>query len=178
MHHSIYARESSVPVFGPNTLDFISHSDAQTQRLGAKIATMLEPGDVVALVGDLGTGKTRWAQGICEGLGVQDRVVSPTFSLVNEYDGRLPVYHIDLYRLSKAVEVDTFGLEDYLYGDGVCLIEWADRIEEVLPNDYLVVALYHLEETKRRVVLQPQGQRFVPVLKAFKKAAFAPHQEQ
>jgi tRNA threonylcarbamoyladenosine biosynthesis protein TsaE len=134
---------------------------------------MLDPGDVLALLGDLGSGKTRWIQGVCEGLGVKEPVVSPSFTLVNEYYGRLPVYHIDLYRLDDAAETLTFGLEDYLYGRGVSLIEWADRAEELLPEEYLTIELHHLEETKRRVVMRPQGERFLALLERFKKATFA-----
>jgi tRNA threonylcarbamoyladenosine biosynthesis protein TsaE len=166
--------ESTVsPIFEQNTLDFISHSEAQTRRLGARLAALLQPGDVLALVGDLGSGKTRWVQGICQGLGVTDPVISPTFTLVNEYHGPWAIYHIDLYRLVDAAETLTFGLEDYLYGEGISLIEWADRATDYLPVDHLVVELYYLEETKRRVVLRPQSQRFAMLLKAFQEAAFA-----
>jgi tRNA threonylcarbamoyladenosine biosynthesis protein TsaE len=162
-----------VPILEPNTLDFISHSEAQTRRLGARLAAYLHPGDVLALVGDLGSGKTRWIQGVCAGLGVTDPVISPTFTLVNEYRGLYPVYHIDLYRLADAAETATFGLEDYLYGSGITMIEWADRIKALLPDEYLTVELHHLEETKRRVVLRPHGQRFLALLEAFKQATFA-----
>lgn len=161
------------PILEPNTLDFISHSEAQTRRLGARLAPLLTPGDVLALVGNLGSGKTRWIQGVCEGLGITDPVISPTFTLVNEYQGRYPVYHIDLYRLADTSEFATFGLEDYLYGFGISLIEWADRAKNLLPAEYLTVELYHLEETKRRVVLRPQGQRFITLLETFKQATFA-----
>ena len=161
------------PVFGQNILDFISHSEAQTRRLGVRLAGLLQPGDVLALVGDLGSGKTRWAQGICRGLEVTDQVVSPTFTLVNEYQGRWPVYHIDLYRLHDSAEMLTFGLEEYLYGSGISLIEWADRARDFLPDDHLVVELYYLEESKRRVVLRPHGKRFVKLLEIFKESAFA-----
>lgn len=161
------------PVVAPNTLDFISHSEAQTHRLGARLAALLTPGDILALIGELGTGKTRWVQGVCQGLGVTEPVNSPTFTLVNEYQGQTPVYHIDLYRLTEASELLTFGLEDYLYSDGITLIEWADRALDFLPTDYLAVELYHLEETKRRVVLRPHGGRFIQLLSEFKSSAFA-----
>ncbi len=161
------------PLIEPNTLDLISHSEAQTRRLGARLAQFLTPGDVLALIGDLGSGKTRWAQGVCQGLGVTDPVNSPTFTLVNEYQGRWPVYHIDLYRLTNLAEVSTLGLEDYLYNAGITLIEWADHAGDLLPEVYLAVELYDLEETKRRVVLRPNGERFVTLLKQFKTAAFA-----
>ena len=161
------------PIVAPNTLDFISHSEAQTRRLGMRLAPLLEPGDVLALTGHLGTGKTRWVQGVCQGLEIEDPVNSPTFTLVNEYRGRLPVYHIDLYRLSTPAEVLTFGLEDYLYGVGVSMIEWAELAGAFLPKNHLAVELYHLEETKRRVVLRPQGSRYLKLLNAFKETAFA-----
>lgn len=161
------------PVFGQTTLDFISHSENQTRRLGARMANLLQPGDVLGLVGDLGSGKTRWVQGVCQGLGVTEPVVSPTFTLVNEYQGRWPIYHIDLYRLTTASEVLTFGLEDYLSGPGISLIEWAEGANQFLPPDHLIVELYHLEETKRRIVFRPHGQRFINVLKVFKEAVFA-----
>lgn len=162
------------PVFGPNTLDFISHSEAQTRRLGARLAPLLQPGDVLALMGDLGSGKTRWVQGVCQGLGVTEPVISPTFTLVNEYQGeRWPIYHIDLYRLASPAETFTFGLEDYLYGSGISMIEWADRAKDVLPPDYLVVGFYYLEATKRRIVLHPHGQRFIMIIQAYKEAVFA-----
>lgn len=163
------------PVIEQDTLDFISHSEAQTRRLGARLAALLNPGDVLALVGDLGSGKTRWAQGVCQGLGITVPVSSPTFTLVNEYQGRLPVYHIDLYRLENSAELLTFGLEDYLYGAGVSLIEWAERAASLLPPDYLKVEFFHLGETKRRLVLRPRGQRFINVLTALKEAAFSQH---
>lgn len=161
------------PIVAPNTLDFISHSEAQTRRLGTRLAAMLSPGDVVALVGDLGTGKTRWVQGVCQGLEVSDPVISPTFTLVNEYRGRWPIYHIDLYRITNPSELFTFGLEDYLYGSGISLIEWADRAGSFLPDSYLTIELYHLEETKRRVVLRPYGNRFIKLTTAFKESTFA-----
>jgi tRNA threonylcarbamoyladenosine biosynthesis protein TsaE len=163
-------------VFGQDILDFISHSEAQTRRLGRRLALLLQPGDVLALVGDLGAGKTRWIQGVCQGLGVADSVVSPTFTLVNEYHGKWPVYHIDLYRLADAAEALSFGLDDYLYGAGISMIEWADRAVDFLPDDHLTVELYHLEESKRRVVLRPHGARFVGLLAKFKQIAFTVHQ--
>lgn len=164
------------PVFGQDTLDFISHSETQTRRLGARLATWLNPGDVLALEGELGTGKTCWVQGVCRGLGVVEPAVSPSFTLVNEYQGRWPVYHIDLYRLTDAAEMLTFGLEDYLYGWGICLVEWADRARDFLPDEHLTVELYHLEETKRRVVLRPHSKRFVTLLEAFKETTFVRQQ--
>jgi tRNA threonylcarbamoyladenosine biosynthesis protein TsaE len=161
------------PIVAPNTLDFISHSEEQTRRLGAKMAPFLNPGDVLALTGNLGSGKTRWAQGVCEGLGVTAVVNSPTFTLVNEYQGRLPVYHIDLYRLGSAAEALTFGLEDYLYNDGVSVIEWADQAIDFLPADHLEIQLFYLEETRRRVIIRPQGDRFLTLMQEYKQLVFS-----
>ncbi|MCB9099508.1 MAG: tRNA (adenosine(37)-N6)-threonylcarbamoyltransferase complex ATPase subunit type 1 TsaE [Anaerolineales bacterium] len=161
------------PILEPNTLDFISHSETQTRRLGMRLAPLLQAGDVVALIGDLGSGKTRWIQGVCQGLDVTDPVISPTFTLVNEYRGRLPVYHIDLYRLADAAESLSFGLEEYLYGNGITLVEWADKALDYFPKSYLAIELYYLEDTKRRVVMRPYGDRFSHVLNEFKLAAFA-----
>lgn len=161
------------PILEPNTLDFISHSETQTRRLGMRLAPLLQAGDVVALIGDLGSGKTRWIQGVCQGLDVADPVISPTFTLVNEYRGRLPVYHIDLYRLADAAESLSFGLEEYLYGNGITLVEWADKALDYFPKSYLAIELYYLEDTKRRVVMRPYGDRFSHLLNEFKLAAFA-----
>ena len=161
------------PILEPNTLDFISHSETQTRRLGMRLAPLLQAGDVLALIGDLGSGKTRWIQGVCQGLDVTDPVISPTFTLVNEYRGRLPVYHIDLYRLADAAESLSFGLEEYLYGNGITLVEWADKALDYFPKSYLAIELYYLEDTKRRVVMRPYGDRFSHVLNEFKLAAFA-----
>jgi tRNA threonylcarbamoyladenosine biosynthesis protein TsaE len=164
-----------MPVFGQNSLDFISHSEAQTRRLGARLALFLQPGDVLALEGNLGSGKTRWVQGVCQGLGVTNTVNSPTFTLVNEYQGNYPVYHIDLYRLEAGAELFTIGLEDYLDGSGITFIEWADRAATWLPDDYLTVQLHHFGDTKRRIVLQAHGQRFITMLASFKETAFTQH---
>ena len=162
------------PLLEQGTLDFISHSETQTMRLGARLAKQLTTGDVLALVGEIGSGKTRWAQGVCQGLGVEAPVNSPTFTLVNEYQGQSgPVYHIDLYRLAEGADMLTFGLEEYLYGTGITLIEWADRVANLMPNDYLVIELYHLEDTKRRIIMRPHGHRATALLRAFKDEAFA-----
>ena len=162
------------PVLEPGTLDFVSHSEAQTRRLGRKLGALVKPGQVIALLGDLGSGKTRWAQGFGEGLEVAgDEVInSPTFTFINQYQGRLVYYHIDLYRLTTAAEAETLALEDYFYGEGVCLIEWANRIQSLLPSERLEVELQYLGETKRRVVMRAFGESYQELLAAFKRAAF------
>jgi len=165
-----------MPILTGQMLDVISQSEAQTRRLGAHLAESLSPGDVVALVGGLGTGKTRFAQGVGQGLGIREAIVSPTFTLVREYSGpgiRIPFFHVDLYRIEHVEETLTFGLEDYLYGDGVCLIEWADRLaSHQLPTEHLWIDFRHLDQGKRSLLLQPRGQHYEDLLKSFRQKAY------
>ncbi|HEX2914042.1 MAG TPA: tRNA (adenosine(37)-N6)-threonylcarbamoyltransferase complex ATPase subunit type 1 TsaE [Chloroflexia bacterium] len=153
-------------------VDFISHSTAQTQRAGVSLARLLGPGDVILLEGDLGAGKTTFTKGLAQGLGVEGYVNSPTFTLVNEYEGRIPVYHMDCYRIESAAEAFDLGIEEYLYGDGVTVIEWPERIREVLPPDFVRVKLSYLSDTKRALRLEPSGARYIKLLQEFKKNAF------
>jgi len=120
---------------------FVSHSDAETMAWGEKLSRSLRPGDVVAFFGDLGSGKTRTVQGICRGLGCFEQVSSPTFTLINEYSGKFPVYHFDLYRIESEREIYDLGYEEYFNGDGVCLIEWAERIARLLPPTSITILL-------------------------------------
>jgi tRNA threonylcarbamoyladenosine biosynthesis protein TsaE len=159
-------------IFDQHTLDFISHGEAQTRRLGARLGELLKGGELVALQGELGTGKTRWVQGVGQGLEVEQHVTSPTFTLVNEYPGRLTLYHIDLYRVSLVAEALAFGLEDYVYADGVCLIEWAERVVEVLPPSRLWITFHHLDDTKRRITMQASGDHYQRLLQDFQHVAF------
>lgn len=113
----------------------VSESEADTDRLGSAISAAITPGTVIALVGTLGAGKTRLSRGIAEALGADPReIASPTFVLIHEYDARLPIYHVDAYRLRSPDEFDALGADEYLYGHGVCLIEWADRVSDRLPR--------------------------------------------
>lgn len=124
----------------PRTLKL--NSEADTRSLGLEIADALEPGDVVALTGDLGTGKTALTKYIAEGLGVKEEISSPTFTIIKEYkSGRLPLYHFDVYRLGSGEELLDTGAEELLDGDGACVIEWADIVADVLPADSLIVSL-------------------------------------
>ena len=116
-------------------------SESGTMALGVELAQLLVAGDVVAIYGELGAGKTRLIQGICEGLGVRTDVTSPSFTIINEYDGRMPVYHFDFYRLEDPVEIAALGLEEYIEGEGVCLIEWAERALDFLPDERLDVTI-------------------------------------
>lgn len=160
-------------IFDQQTIDFVSHSEAQTRRLGARLAELLRGGEVIALQGDLGSGKTRWVQGMGYGLQVDVQVTSPTFILVNEYHGRLTLYHIDLYRIHQVNEVLTFGLEDYLCGDGVCAIEWPERAASLLPADHLWITFHHLDDTKRRITMRAGGGFHQQLLRDFQHLTFA-----
>lgn len=120
----------------------ISKSPEDTFALGKQIGERVAPGSVLTLVGDLGVGKTVFTQGLAEGLGISDAVNSPTFTIVQIYEeGRIPLYHLDVYRIGDISEMDEIGYEDYFYGDGVCLIEWANLIEELLPERYVEIRI-------------------------------------
>lgn len=129
----------------------ILNSEEDTRNLGHEIADALEPGDVVALIGDLGTGKTALTKYIAEGLGITEEINSPTFTIVKEYrSGRLPLYHFDVYRLGSGEELLDIGAEEMLEGDGVCVIEWADIVADVLPDDAFAVCLEYGENEGER----------------------------
>ena len=133
-------------------------SEAETQQLGRELGEAAQPGLVVALVGNLGAGKTRFVQAAAEGLDIpREAVNSPTFVLIHEYEGRLPVYHFDTYRLSDIDEFLELGADEYMCGDGVCFIEWADRMAEVLPQDRLSITFEITGELTRRVTLAAGG---------------------
>lgn len=128
-------------------------SEADTRTLGLEIAAKAEPGDVVALVGDLGTGKTALTRYIAEGLGIDSTISSPTFTIVKEYkSGRLPLYHFDVYRLADSEEFYDIGGEDYLYGDGICVIEWADIIQDALPEKTITIHIEYGASPDERII--------------------------
>lgn len=134
----------------------VTHSADETQALGVELGRRLAPGEVVAFYGDLGSGKTCMIQGICQALKVTDYVTSPTFILINEYGGKLgggtvPVYHFDLYRLGGPDELEALGAEEYFYGSGVCVVEWAERAGDLLPEGCREVRLEYMERDKRRI---------------------------
>jgi tRNA threonylcarbamoyladenosine biosynthesis protein TsaE len=156
-------------------LQTITHSPAETQHLGTRLARGLMPGDIVCLQGDLGSGKTCLTQGIARGLGVAGAVASPTFIIINEY--RIPgparrLRHVDLYRVESVGQAGALGLEDYLHSDGICVIEWAERMTELLPKERLWVTLRYLNETDREVVLEAVGQHYEDLLAAISHEAY------
>lgn len=165
-------------VQSPHILDIISHSAAQTIRLGQRLGEHLHAGDVVLLFGEFGAGKTHFTKGIAQGLGSNDLVNSPSFVLMNEYRAgaaqrRIPIFHIDLYRIDDDAELAGIGLDDALMGDGVCIIEWAERARDWVPTTYLSVHLTHLSDSKRVIRMEPHGKRYEAAIAALKKAAFA-----
>ena len=117
-------------------MEYLTKSEAETEALGARLAEQLEPGGVVAFTGDLGAGKTAFTRGLARGLGITERVTSPTFTVVNEYEGgRLPLFHFDMYRLGSSEELFGIGWEDYLARGGVCAVEWSENVEDALEED-------------------------------------------
>lgn len=119
-----------------------SRSEKETRELGKKMGQEALPGQIYTLVGDLGVGKTVFTQGLAEGLGISEPVNSPTFTIVQIYeDGHLPLYHFDVYRIGDVEEMEEIGYEDYFYGEGVCLIEWANLIEDILPEHYTEIRI-------------------------------------
>src|SRR5262245_16872470 len=138
----------------------------QTLALGRKLGAALSPGDVVALEGTLGAGKTNLVRGIAEGLGVPDsRIVSsPTFVLIQEYPARLPIYHFDAYRLSRLEDFLDLGVHEYFSGDGVCLVEWADKVAAALPAEHLWIRLEITGPTSRRFTFLPHGLRYERII--------------
>ncbi|MCL6634423.1 MAG: tRNA (adenosine(37)-N6)-threonylcarbamoyltransferase complex ATPase subunit type 1 TsaE [Peptococcaceae bacterium] len=134
----------------------------ETAGVGEKLAAFLRAGDVICLIGQLGAGKTRFAQGLARGLGVDGPVNSPTFTLINEYRGRLPLYHMDVYRLGDPSEMEDLGYEEYFYGDGVTVVEWADLVAGLLPAERLDVYLNSCPEGEemREIAMAPRGERY------------------
>ncbi len=161
------------PISNERVLDIISHSAAQTQRLGARIGELARAGDLICLEGELGSGKTCFVQGLGRGLGIPSAIHSPTFILANEHrGGRLPLYHLDVYRMRGADEAFGIGLDDYLSDDGVCVIEWAEKIRPVLPPERLWIAFRHIGETKRGLLIEACGARYEELLNQFRTSAF------
>lgn len=141
----------------------------ETQHLGRELGKLAQSGDVILLVGNLGAGKTCLTQGIAWGLDIDGYARSPSFVVVNEYRGRLPMFHIDLYRLDSIAEVADLGLDDYLYGRGLCVVEWADKALELLPPQNLLIEIDFVSDNERRLELTAHGNRYKEMLSEIKK---------
>ena len=139
-------------------MEYLSHNEAETEALGARLAAVLTPGTVVAYRGDLGMGKTAFTRGLARGLGYAGRVTSPTFTIVNEYEGgRLPLFHFDMYRLDDAGALFDIGWEDYLDRGGVCAVEWSEQVAEAMPPETVYVTISRRPEDDRARIITIQG---------------------
>ncbi len=165
------------------TLDIISSSAAQTQRLGMQLGCLLDGGTLILLDGQLGAGKTTFTQGLAQGLAIHETVNSPTFTLLKEYMGQghkgqdvssgLALYHFDLYRLDDPEEMIDLGFEDYFYGTGVCVVEWADKAGHFWPAECLHLQMKVLNEIQRDLLFSATGARYCEILREFQKNAYA-----
>lgn len=162
-----------MPILDKNTLDFISRSPEQSRRMGMRLGALLQRGDVVCLQGDLGAGKTTFVQGLAQGWGALDPVSSPTFVIVNLYrrpdEGQL--FHLDTYRLESAAEAALLDLDDML-ARGALVIEWAERIESILPAERLWIVLEYVDEEQRRLQITASGARYKKMIENLRKTAF------
>jgi len=144
---------------------FKTFNSNDTEELGNLLGQLLAPGDVVALIGELGTGKTCFTRGIARGLGIDKRiqVVSPSFTIINEYDGPLPLYHFDFYRIETTAQMLGLGYEEYFFGTGITVIEWGEKVQEFLPDEHITVHFcYQEDEESREIKIKGHGTRFVP----------------
>ena len=145
-------------------LNIFSDSPANTRKIGTLIGRMVQAGDVILLTGRLGSGKTCLTQGIARGMGIRDYASSPSFVIMRELYGRFPLYHIDLYRLECREEISDLGLDDYLYGSGVSVVEWADNGMSLLPVENLLIELSYCEGSRRDIRLIPHGGHYKEML--------------
>ena len=161
------------PILTPDDLDFTSHSEDQTRRLGQRLGALVRPGDVICLQGPLGSGKTRFVQGIGRGMGVLGNIARPAYTIVTEYravDGA-SLFHIDFYRISEASFLG-FDPEECIGGEGVAAVEWPDRSPHSIPPERLWITFRHVDEMKRGMLLQPTGERYRELLLSFRMSAF------
>ncbi len=162
-----------MPIFDPQALEFISRSPEQTRRLGYRLGSLLESGDLIGLSGELGTGKTTMVQGIAQGWGSLDAVSSPTFVLVNTYrrpDG-CELYHLDAYRLQNALEAEELDI-DSMIENGTLVVEWPEHIRAALGTQYLWIEFTWLADEQRGLVFKPQGERYVSLMAEFRRRTF------
>lgn len=144
---------------------FELHHEEETRQFAKRLAQYLSPSTVITLAGDLGAGKTTFTQGLAKGLGITQIVNSPTFTIIKEYKGKMPLYHMDVYRLEG--EVDDLGFDEYFYGDGVSVIEWPSIIEEFLPETFLHIDLNVIDQQRRMLTLKPTGEKYTRLCEEF-----------
>lgn len=143
-------------------------NEEQTREIGFKLGKLLTPKSIVCLIGDLGAGKTTMTQSLAQSLEVDDYITSPTFTIVNEYEGKMPLYHFDVYRIGSSDEMYDIGFDEYINGDGVCIIEWANLIEDILPDEYLYIEMNY-KEIGREMILTPKGEKYEEIVKELTK---------
>lgn len=144
-------------------MKFITHSVEETFHLGEKIGALVCPGDILCLTGDLGTGKTHFTKGIASGLGIHDNITSPTFTIVNEYEGRLKLYHFDVYRVNDPDEISAIGFDEYIFSEGVSVIEWSNFIDELIPDERITIEILKnnkLDKDYREININYYGNRY------------------
>jgi len=147
---------------------FTSSSPVDTEKLGRCLGRIVKKGYIICLTGDLGVGKTEFVKGVAKGMGIEDYITSPTFTIVNEYQGTLPLYHFDVYRINDVEEMYEIGCEEYFYGDGVSIIEWADLIQDIIPKENIRVHIskdLEMGEDHRNISIETTGAFYDSVLR-------------
>ncbi|HWR61486.1 MAG TPA: tRNA (adenosine(37)-N6)-threonylcarbamoyltransferase complex ATPase subunit type 1 TsaE [Clostridia bacterium] len=151
-------------------LKFVTESVEETAQIGEQLGRLLNTGNIICLSGDLGAGKTAFTKGIARGLGVEDYVTSPTYTIINEYQGRLPLYHFDVYRLNDVEEMYELGYEEYFFGDGVVVLEWADAVRDIIPKERLWITILNTRgDDFREIIMEPTGEAYDNMLKGMEK---------
>lgn len=144
-------------------MEFIVDSLDDTMNLGKQLGSLAKPGDIICLTGDLGTGKTHFSKGVAKGLGIDSPITSPTFTIVNEYEGRLKLYHFDVYRVNDPDEIEAIGFDEYIFSDAVSIIEWANYINELIPEEHIWVEIKKIPEMGinfRKIIINYYGDRY------------------
>lgn len=151
-------------------IQMVTVSPEETAAVGFCLGRALQAGDVVCLIGELGTGKTHFTKGIARGLGIEGDVTSPSYTILQTYEGRIPLYHFDLYRMERADELFDIGFDEFIYGQGACIVEWADKFLTHMPRERLTVVLeYGRDAAERRVKLEAAGRRYQLLLEEMQK---------
>lgn len=153
--------------------EFNSNSVNDTFFLGQWVGKLISPGAVILLRGDLGAGKTHFAKGVAKGLNIENNITSPTFTLINQYQGRIPLYHMDFYRLVDPEEADDLGVEEYFYGLGVSLLEWPERVDSYLPDEYLEINIEPIGENSRKFIFKATGARYEDFVEELKSCVYS-----
>jgi len=154
-------------------VEMVSPTPQHTERIGSVLGKMLEGGEIIALSGELGSGKTTLVRGIAHGMGFnRDEIASPSFTLINEYDGPLPLFHIDLYRLEGERDLYEIGYEEYVGGNGAVVIEWADKVPQAVPKECLWITLKYLDDKRREIVMWAEGEKYDKLIEELKRKLY------